>query len=145
MPGPVCLKTKTLGFCFYRCHSRSRIDGRGCDSVSKGRAVTVINLGGEGEEPGILNQQRPATVGSAWLSSNTGVTLAELAQTNDFLICKNNALPIADDSIDRVYTNSVPIDLIVLGEPGIQSTEIMRILAGGGDWVHDGTVRYKKP
>ena len=71
--------------------------------------------------------------------------LEDLAQTHDFLICKNDALPIADNSIDRVYTNSVPIDQIILGEPGVQSTEIIRILASGGDWMHDGSIRYIKP
>jgi hypothetical protein len=39
----------------------------------------------------------------------------------------------------------VPIDIVVLGHPGVQSSEIKRILAFGGQWVHDGTVRFTKP
>ena len=54
-------------------------------------------------------------------------------------------LPINDDSVDLVITNSVPVDIVSLGQPGVQSSEIRRILVAGGQWVHDGTVRYTKP
>lgn len=108
--------------------------------------ITNINLGGEGEEAGIVNQQRPAVLAIGWNSSQTGETLEQLtSKGHDFLICPNTKLPINDDSVNRVITNSVPIDVVVLGEPGIQSSEIYRILASGGEWKHDGIVRYKKP
>jgi hypothetical protein len=75
-----------------------------------------------------------------------GLTLEQLAtQGNDFLICPNMALPISDDSIDLVVTNSVPIDVMLFGEPGVQASEIHRILAASGQWIHDGTIRYTKP
>jgi len=114
--------------------------------VSTGRAITKINLGGEGEEPSILNQQRRAVLDPGWRGCRKGDTLEQLAsQGHDFLICPNTALCIADDSVDLVVTNSVRIDGLVLGEPTVQSSEIRRILASGGEWVHDGVARYTKP
>jgi len=106
---------------------------------------SVINLGGEGEAAGIINQQRPAALSPTWGAALTGLSLADLAgQGHDFLICPNTRLPINDDSMDQVITNSVPI-AFVLGEPGVQSSEVLRILKPGGQWVHDGVVRYTKP
>jgi hypothetical protein len=114
--------------------------------LSQGRAFTVINLGGEGEEPAIINQQRTAALSVNWASCVLGVSLEELAiQGHDFLICPNTALPIADDSIDLVITNSVPIDSVMFGEPTVQSSEIQRILASNGQWKHDTLLRYTKP
>jgi hypothetical protein len=60
-------------------------------------------------------------------------------------IRENTSLPLNDDSVDLVITNSVPIDTVSLGQPGVQSSEIRRILAPGGQWIHDGQVRYTKP
>ena len=75
-----------------------------------------------------------------------GLSIEQLAgQGHDFLICPNQALPIGDDSIELVVTNSVPIDSIMFGELTIQSSEIRRILATNGQWVHDGVPRYTKP
>ena len=114
--------------------------------MSSGRPITVINLGGEGEVPGVINQQRPATLSPTWGSCVAGVTVEQLAlQGHNFLICPNTPLSINDDSVDRAITNSVPIDTVSLGQPGIQSSEICRILVTGGEWVHDGAVRYTKP
>jgi hypothetical protein len=114
--------------------------------VSQGRPITTINLGGEGEVPTVINQQRPAALSATWGSCGAGLTLEQLAlQGNDFLICPNVSLPINDDSVDRVITNSVPIDIVSLGQPGVQSSEIRRILVSGGQWVHDGILRYTKP
>ena len=110
------------------------------------RPITTINLGGEGEVPGVVNQQRPVALSAGWGACSTGDTLERLASLgHDFLICNNTHLPINDDSVDLVITNSVPIDSVVLGEPGVQSSEVRRILASGGRWVHDGNVRYTKP
>ena len=114
--------------------------------MAKHRPITTINLGGEGEVPNVVNQQRAAALSSTWASSVTGDTLEQLAQKgHDFLICDNTSLPINDDSVEFVITNSVPIDTITLGQPGVQSSEIRRILSSGGQWVHDGKVRFTKP
>jgi hypothetical protein len=75
-----------------------------------------------------------------------GDTLELLALNgHDFLICDNTQLPINDDSVDLVITNSVPIDTMSLGQPGVQSSEIRRILSSGGQWIHDWNVRFAKP
>jgi hypothetical protein len=114
--------------------------------VAKGRPITTVNLGGEGEVPDVVNQQRPAALSSSWASCVAGDTLEQLAlKGHDFLICENTSLPINDDSVDLVITNSVPIDMVSLGQPGVQSSEIRRILASGGQWAHDGKVRFTKP
>ena len=114
--------------------------------MSKGHPITKINLGGEGEVPAVINQQRPAALSANWGSCVVGLTLEQLALLgNDFLICPNVPLPINDDSVDLVITNSVPIDIVCLGQPGVQSSEIRRILGSGGEWVHDGNIRYTKP
>lgn len=109
------------------------------------RPITTINLG-VGEVPGVVNQQRPAAVAAGLASSLTGQPVEQLAQLgDDYLICPNTRLPLADDSVVEVITNSVPVDIVVLGEPGVQSGAIVRILASGGRWVHDGALRYTKP
>jgi hypothetical protein len=112
--------------------------------VSKGRAFVSINLGSEGEEPDVLNQQRPAVLASNWASCAQGVSFDQLASSHSFLICQNDPLHIADNSIDLVITNSVPIDSGgLLGDPPIMSREIRRILASGGQWVRDGAFGFK--
>jgi hypothetical protein len=114
--------------------------------VAKSHPITTLNLGGEGEVPHVVNRQRPAALSSTWASCMAGDTLEQLAlKGHDFLICDNTSLPINDDSVNLVITNSVPIDTVFLGQPGVQSSEIRRILAPGGQWVHDGTVRFTKP
>ena len=114
--------------------------------MAKGRPLTTINLGGEGEVPDVVNQQRPAALSSTWASCVRGDTLEQLTLNgHDFLICENTELPLHDDSVDLVITNSVPIDTVSLGQPGVQSSEIRRILVSGGQWVHDGTLRFTKP
>jgi hypothetical protein len=114
--------------------------------VTNLRPITTINLGGEGEVPGVVNQQRPAVLVAGWGSSMTGETVEQMAlKGHDFLICPNTRLPINDNSVEEVITNSVAVDTIILGEPGVQSSEIDRILAPGGRWVHDGPLRYTKP
>lgn len=108
--------------------------------------ISTINLGGEGEVPGVVNQQRPDALSPTWGSSTTGETIEQFShQGHDFLICENTRLPLNDNSVDLLITNSVPIDLVVLGSPGIQSSEVHRILAPGGQWLHDGKVRFVKP
>lgn len=110
------------------------------------RPITVINLGGEGESPGVVNQQHRAVLSAGWLLSRPGMTLEQLAaQGHDFLICDNTDLPINDGSVDLVITNSVPVDVVTYAGPGVQSSEINRILASGGHWLHDGKVWFIRP
>jgi hypothetical protein len=109
----------------------------------------VVNLGGEGEIPGVINQQPPWALGPQWRSTtlgNPGKSIRQLeAEGHQFIIGLNDLLPFANDSIDAVYTNSVPIDVTTHLGPGVQSSEIRRILKSGGVWIKDGWVWYRKP
>jgi hypothetical protein len=72
--------------------------------------------------------------------------LAELlARGHTFVIADNRYLRFASDSVDEVSTNSVPIDQATHLGPGVQSSEIIRILKSGGNWFNNGTVVYVKP
>jgi hypothetical protein len=105
-----------------------------------------VNLGGEGEVPGILNQQGPWALLPSWRSADGTKTLADLlADGHRFVISSNLHLPFANNSVDVVYTNSVPIDHMSLHGPGVQSSEVRRILKSGGVWINDGNVYYVKP
>ena len=95
--------------------------------------MPAINLGGEGERSGVLNQQPPFALGPNW-RSQSGLTVAQLTAAGiPFLICSNENLAVADESVDVVYTSNVPIDT---HHPyygaGVQSSEIRRILKPGG-------------
>lgn len=105
-----------------------------------------INLGGEGELAGVLNQQRPFALGPNWRSV-TGLTLAELtALGHSFLICPNEAVALPDGCCDEVITNNVTIDTThPFYGPGVQRSEIERILKSGGHWIRDGVVYFTKP
>jgi hypothetical protein len=104
----------------------------------------VVNLGGEGEVPGAINQQIAAALRPGWGASRTevaGKSLAELRQMGDaYIVSENTALPFANASIDRVITNSVPIDVDTIFGAGVQSSEIWRILKPQGEWIHNGGV-----
>jgi hypothetical protein len=104
-----------------------------------------LNLGGEGELPDVINQQ-PQWVTSPQARSSVGTRLSALiAGGNDFLFCRNTALPFPDQSVDVVFSDGVPIDINTWLGPGVQSTEIERILKSGGEWQHDGISVYMKP
>jgi ubiquinone/menaquinone biosynthesis C-methylase UbiE len=109
--------------------------------------VFRVNLGGEGEVPGVLNQQPPFALGPTWFSwRNGGKTLRELAAAGmPFVIADNTKLPFADNSVDEVFTNSVPLDRNTKDGPGVQSSEIRRILKPGGVWFKNGAVEFIKP
>ena len=99
----------------------------------------AVNLGGEGEVAGVINQQGPWALDSGWRSSAEGKTLAQLqAEGHEFVISSNTALPFGDGSISTVITNSVPIDVNAFLGPGIQTAEISRILSAGGMWINNG-------
>jgi SAM-dependent methyltransferase len=106
----------------------------------------AINLGGEGEEPGVINQQGPWALEPNWFCSVDGRTFKELVAAGlVFLICPNLPLPFPDGTFDCVYTNSVPLDRPTPYGPGVQSSEIKRILKSGGEWIRDGVSYYTKP
>jgi hypothetical protein len=93
----------------------------------------VVNLGGEGEVVGPLNQQGRWVLDPGWLSRRGGQTLSRLRQLeNQFVISTNVSLPFADQSVGTVVTNSVPIDTSTWLGPGIQSSEVWRILQPDG-------------
>jgi hypothetical protein len=108
-----------------------------------------VHLGGEGEIPNVLNQQPPWALDPGWRSTtilNPGKTVRELeAEGHRFLIAPNDRLPFADESVDLVYTNSVPIDMMTYLGPGVQSAEIKRILKVGSVWIKNRRVWYRKP
>jgi hypothetical protein len=107
----------------------------------------AINLGGEGEIPSVINQQGHWVITSpSWFASRTGETFPQLVAKGDaYFICSNLALPFPDNSVDVVYTNGVPIDATSMLGPGVQSSEIKRILKPGGQWIKDGNVEWTKP
>ena len=111
--------------------------------------MNAVNLGGEGEVLGVINQQPPWALSPGWRSTtigNRGKTIRELeAEGHQFVIAPNDALPFADESIDVVYTNSVPIDVTTWRGLGVQSSEIRRILKPGGIWIKNRRVHYRKP
>jgi hypothetical protein len=105
-----------------------------------------VNLGGEGEAPGAINQQGPWVLDPLWRSTREGKTLKQLqTEGHRFVISNNLQLPIQNDSVEEVITNNVPIDRITWLGPGVQSKEIHRILKPGGHWVHDAAIRFTKP
>jgi hypothetical protein len=108
-----------------------------------------VNLGGEGEIPGVLNQQPLFSLGPGWRSttlSNPGKTVRELeAEGHQFIIAPNDQLPFVNESVDVAYTNWVPIDMITHLGPGVQTSEIRRILKPGGIWIRNRRVWYRKP
>ena len=105
-----------------------------------------VNLGGEGEVPAVINQQGPWVLNSGWRSSRNGKTLSELlAQGHNFVIADNRSLPFGSDCVDEIITNAVPIDTITHLRPGVQSSEIKRILKPGGNWINNGALVYTKP
>ena len=100
-----------------------------------------VNLGGEGEVPGAINVQGKWVLDADWLSSAAGQSLSELlAAGNQFVIAANTALPFADGSVDAAFTNNVPVDINTWLGPGVQTNEILRILAEGGIWINNGVV-----
>jgi len=113
-----------------------------CVSSRAASKKTRVNLGGEGEIPGVINQQGPWAKDSSWKSSQQGKTLKELqSEGNQFVISENTRLPFRNNSVDEVITNSVPIDANTWLGPGVQSKEIQRILKPGGTWTNNGVTQ----
>jgi len=108
--------------------------------------LVSVNLGGEGEYPDCINQQGPWVLFPSWRAVDGKRTLNDLrAAGHHIVISSNLRLPFADNSVDIVYTRDVPIDRVALHGPGVQSSEIRRILKPGGYWMKDDAVEYVKP
>ena len=104
-----------------------------------------LNLGGEGEVVDVINQQ-PEWVPNPGHWSAVGPHLAALMGGGEaFLFCRNTELPFPDGSVDQVLSNNVPVDINTWLGPGVQSSEIRRVLRSGGEWWHNGVVVYTKP
>ena len=105
-----------------------------------------INLGGEGEKPGVRNQQPDwVPADPHWRSQRNEPWPQFAARVPDVDYVPNDPLPYPDESFDVVYTNHVPVDRPGPRGPGLQSSEIQRILKPGGQWVRDGVVEWVKP
>ena len=107
----------------------------------------LVNLGGEGEVPGILNQQGRWVLTRQWRSSATSLTFKQLVDGgHSFLICDNLDLPLPDGCCDEVITNNLPpFDSVTHWVPTSQTREVQRILKSGGQWFDNGVLRYVKP
>ena len=106
----------------------------------------VVNLGGEGEVPGALNQQPGPIWSRARVTSrNTNRTFGEEVDDGaDFLLCPNDRLALPDGCVDTILTNWVPLfpcnapaPTSHLG-PVVQFTELERVLKPNGRWFHNG-------
>ena len=108
-------------------------------------AETRLNLGGEGEEPNVINLQPEwLTRPNSWQAIGGRID-SLIAAGHPFLFCQNTDLPFADSSVDFVFSNNVPVDQVTWLGPGVQSSEVYRVLRSGGSWQHNGAVSYIKP
>lgn len=109
--------------------------------------MTSINLGGEGEEPGVRNQQPDwVPTDPHWRSQRNKMWPQFATRVPDVDYVPNDPLPYADSTFDVVRTNSAPVDRPgPTGKPGLKRSEIKRILKPGGKWVRDGLVEWVKP
>jgi hypothetical protein len=108
--------------------------------------ILWVNLGGEGEVAGCINQQGPWVILDANWRGAYGQRFADLVQSgHTFLICPNDALAFPDGTVDVVITNHVSIDINTQLGRGVLSSEIQRILKAGGIWIHNGVLHYTKP
>ena len=104
-----------------------------------------INFGGEGEEAGHINQQPPWCTLAAMVARG-GASLQQLVIAGmPLLVCDNTDLPLPDQSVDAAVTNGTPIDISTWLGPGVQSSEIKRVLKSGCPWTDNGIVVFTKP
>jgi hypothetical protein len=104
-----------------------------------------LNLGGEGEEPNVINQQPEwVTSPSHWLRLGSHVAPL-IASGEPFLFCRNSDLPFPDGTVNEVISNNVPVDMNTWLGPGVQTSEVQRVLRSGGEWLHNGVIVYTKP
>jgi hypothetical protein len=104
-----------------------------------------LNLGGDGEETDVINQQPEWSTSPGSRRTIGGRIDSLVAAGHPFLFCQNANLPFADGGIDFVFSNNVPVDQMTWLGLGIQSSEIQRVLRPGGQWQHNGTIVFTKP
>ena len=107
----------------------------------------AINLAGEGEIPGVLNQNIKEILDPRWRRSADGLTLREvrnLPHRPQFVISANDRLPFRSNYFQTVYTNSAPINKSTIFGPGVVPSEVVRILRPGGQWIVDGSLHFTK-
>lgn len=86
-----------------------------------------------------MNQNLQVILDQDWSSSREGHTLAELRRRGHvFVVSENLKLPFRDGGAEMVVTNGVPVDMSAYLGVGISSSEIRRVLASTGSWLHDG-------
>ena len=105
--------------------------------------LPAINLAGEGEVAGIANQNLRVILDPAWRTSAEGLTLSELRalpSTRGIVISTNEALPFRSDFFRTVFANSAPVGGTTVLGPGIQLSEVARILRSGGRFIYNGRV-----
>lgn len=103
-----------------------------------------LNLGGEGEVAGALNQQPYWAV--AGIVSRTGARMTTMIVSGvDVIFCENASIPLPDGIAARIETNGVPIDVVTVWGQGVQTSEIRRLLRSGGEWFDNGVLAYRKP
>ena len=106
----------------------------------------IVNLGGEGEESGALNQQ-PGTRFSRdrQVVRNPDRTFGDQVDSgHDFLLCLNTCVSLPDGCADCILTNGVPVyphnetvSQTFLG-PVVMQSEIARLLKSDGVWLDNG-------
>jgi hypothetical protein len=130
----------TPGQAFMAGSTLGGIIGGTAGGIAGGSANgVVLNIGGEGKVAGAINIQGSWILDSAWRSSATGGTLADLqAAGNQFVVADKLALPFADSSVSKVITNSVPIDANTWLGAGVQSSEVWRVIGQSGSWINNG-------
>ena len=106
-----------------------------------------VNLGGEGEIPGVINQQ------PEWVANELNKTISRggktftqlIAEGHQFVFGPNENLPFEDGSVEIVYTNNVEYNgLSYLKRPWVPESEIWRIMTDGGVWYHNGSPMWVK-
>jgi hypothetical protein len=107
-----------------------------------GRNNALINLGGEGESPGYVNQNYPGVRAPNYRVARTGQTLHDLinylrGRSEYLVISSNERLPFRSECACEVRTIGTTVDKIDLLSklPGIQSREAMQLIAPGGRYV----------
>jgi hypothetical protein len=108
-----------------------------------------LNLGGEGEVPGAINQQpmillQRFVVGKANSTSVSPQLDQSITGNQPYLFCPNNNFPFPDSTVDEVVTNNVPIGTNSHLGPGYLEEEIKRILKNGGTWTDNGMLQFTK-
>ena len=114
--------------------------------AEKSAPLVVVNVAGEGEEPGAVNVNGTWLNTPGWKLGHTGnPTFAELqARGHQFVLVDDiSKLPFADATVDVVYVNSVCMDTVSWLGPCPSSKEIERTLKPDGVWYRGGFLQER--